>query len=74
MAIADRNPTKWGKKTVGTNIPIISEKQARIERPDYFLILPWYFIDEFHNREKKFLDSGGKFIIPLPDLKIIGSS
>lgn len=70
-AAADRNPIKWGKKTAGTYIPIISEEQARKERPDYFLVLPWYFINEFISREKEFLKSGGKFIVPLPVFKIV---
>lgn len=70
-AIADRNPIKWGKKTAGTNIPIISEEQSRKEKPDYFLILPWYFIDEFRNREKEYLENGGKFIVPLPNFQIL---
>jgi len=68
---ADRNPDKWGKETVGTYIPIISEEQARKERPDYFLILPWHFLEEFLRREKEYLKSGGKFIVPLPSFKII---
>lgn len=70
-AAADRNPNKWGKKTIATLIPIISEEQARKEKPDYFLILPWHFLKEFIKREKDYLKSGGKFIVPLPDFKII---
>ena len=70
-AAADRNPIKWGKKTIGTLIPIISEERARLERPDYFLILPWHFLKEFIKREEDYLKSGGKFIVPLPNFKII---
>lgn len=70
-AAAERNPAKWGKKTIGTWIPIISEDQARLEKPDYFLILPWAFLKEFKEREKEFLKSGGKFIVPLPNFEII---
>jgi len=70
-AAADRNHDKWGKKTVGTLIPIISEERARKEKPDYFLILPWHFLKEFMEREKDYLKSGGKFIVPLPKFKII---
>ena len=51
--------------------PIISEEQARKEKPDYFLVLPWYFIDEFKVREKEFLNNGGKFIVTRPSFKII---
>lgn len=68
---ADRDPIKHGKKTIGTEIPIISEEQARIEKPDYFLILPWHLVEYFKQREKQFLDNGGKFIVPLPEFKII---
>ncbi len=71
-AAAERNPYKLGKKTVGTMIPIISEERARAENPDYFLILPWHFLKEFINREEAYLRSGGKFIVPLPEFKIIG--
>lgn len=73
LAAAERNPEKWGKKTVGSKIPIISEKQARSEKPDYFLILPWYFKEEFVKRESEFLQNGGKFLIPLPEFEVINS-
>ena len=70
-AAAERNPEKWGKKTVGSLIPIISEEEARAKKPDYFLILPWHFLTEFTQREGPFLKAGGKFIVPLPEFKII---
>lgn len=71
-AAVERNPDKWGKKTVGTLVPIISEEQARKEKPDYFLVLPWHFMKEFEEREKDFLDAGGKFIVPFPEFHIVG--
>ncbi len=70
-AAAERNPDKWGKKTVGTLIPIISEEDARAAKPDYFLVLPWHFLSEFKNREQEYLQSGGKFIVPLPRFEIV---
>lgn len=72
-AIADRSPYKWGLKTVGTNIPIESEQTMRLKHPDYLLILPWHFITEFKEREKDYLNKGGKFIVPCPTLQIIGN-
>ena len=68
---ADRDSKKFGKMTVGSNIPVISEEQARDEKPDYFLVLPWHLVDFFKERENEFLNNGGKFIVPLPDFKII---
>ena len=71
-AIAERNPDKYGLKTVGTNILITSEDDMRKAKPDYLLILPWHFIAEFKNREKDYLAAGGKFIVPLPKFKVVG--
>jgi SAM-dependent methyltransferase len=70
-AAAERNPDKWGKVTVGTRIPIVSESEARSDRPDYFLVLPWHFLDEFREREKEYLLSGGRFIVPLPQFTLV---
>lgn len=72
IAIAERSPMKFGLKTVGTNIPIVSELEMRAANPDYLVVLPWHFIKEFVNRESDFLNSGGKFIVPCPEFKIIG--
>ena len=69
--IADRNPDKWGRRTIGTNIPIVSEEESHSMQPDYFLVLPWHFQKEFQEREKIYLKNGGKLIIPLPKFKII---
>ena len=71
-AAADRNPDKWGSETIGTRIPIISEEESRARKPDYYLALPWHFLDEFLEREQAFLDAGGKFIVPLPEVRTIG--
>lgn len=72
--IAERQKQKVGLLTVGSWIPIISEEEMRNKNPDYLLVLPWQFIHEFIIREKDFLKRGGKFIVPLPKVKIIGYS
>jgi SAM-dependent methyltransferase len=71
--IAERSPYKFGLKTVGTNIPITSEEEMRAAKPDYLLVLPWHFINEFVQREQEYLQSGGKFIVPCPKFEIIGA-
>lgn len=71
QAAAERNSEKWGRITVGTHIPIISEEDARAERPDFFLVLPWHFVEEFQQREKAFLLNGGRFILPAPHFTLI---
>ena len=70
-AIADVNPDKYGHVTPGTHIPIVSEDDARIMRPDYFLVLPWHFRENIVGREAAFLSGGGKLLFPLPEISIV---
>lgn len=70
-AIAEVNEEKFGRMTPGTHIPIISEKQARAMKPDYFLVLPWHFKDGILRRERDYLADGGRFIFPFPEIEII---
>jgi hypothetical protein len=70
-AIAERSPYKFGLKTIGTNIPILSEEEVRAMNPDYMIVLPWHFISEFVVRENEYLTKGGKFIVPCPKFEII---
>ena len=70
-AAAERNPDKWGRVTVGTHIPIVSEADARAANPDYFLVLPWHFLEEFMAREHDYLVNGGRFIVPFPYFTLI---
>jgi 2-polyprenyl-3-methyl-5-hydroxy-6-metoxy-1,4-benzoquinol methylase len=66
---AERNPIKWGAKTLGSNIKIISEQDSKVLKPDYYFVLPWHFKKEILNREKKILGTV-KFIFPLPNFQI----
>ena len=67
---SERNPDKWGKVTVGTRIPIVSEAEARSAKPDCFLVLPWHFLEEFCEREKDYLLGGGKISSPPASLYV----
>jgi len=69
--IAEVNEEKFGKYTPGTHIKIISEEEAKMNKPDYFLVLPWHFKDNILSREKEYLKTGVKFIFPLPEIEII---
>lgn len=67
----ERNPAKVGKWFSPVRIPIISEEQARKNKPDYMIVGPWFFADEIIKREKQYLKDGGHLIIPLPEVKIV---
>lgn len=64
--IAEKQEFKWGRRTVGTNIPIYSEADMRKAQPDYLLILPWFFRDTFIEREQAYLKKGGTMLFPAP--------
>jgi len=68
---AERNPDKYGARTLGTDIPIISEAESRAMKPDYYLVLPWHFKAEFLERERETINAGTGFIFPLPKMEII---
>ena len=70
---ADRNPQKIGAKTLGTDIPIISEEDSRAMRPDFYLVLPWHFKKEFLQRERATIFAGTKMIFPLPEVEIVSA-
>jgi len=67
---SERNPDKFGAMTLGTNIPIISEEESRAMKPDYYLVLPWHFKEEFLEREKTTLNDGTGLIFPLPKIEV----
>ena len=70
-AIAEVNQDKFGSFTPGSNIPIISEQEARAMKPDYYLVLPWHFKEGILHREKEYLAAGGKMIFPFPEIEIV---
>lgn len=68
---AERSPAKWGAKTLGTDIPIISEEESRAMRPTHYLVGPWHFRDEIVQREAETIRAGTKLIFPLPKLEVV---
>jgi SAM-dependent methyltransferase len=69
---ADRNTDKHGARTLGTDIPIVSEEESRALKPDFYLVLPWHFRDEFLRRESETIRAGTRMIFPLPEVNIVG--
>jgi NDP-4-keto-2,6-dideoxyhexose 3-C-methyltransferase len=67
----ERNPDKVGKIMASTGIPIISEEEMRADPPDYLLVSPWFFRDVFLEREREYLDRGGRMAFPLPHFEIV---
>jgi hypothetical protein len=69
--VTEVNRFKIGRFTPGTHIPIVYEDSIETQ-PDYYLVLSWNYIDFFIEKYADYLQSGGKFIVPHPEVKVIG--
>jgi 2-polyprenyl-3-methyl-5-hydroxy-6-metoxy-1,4-benzoquinol methylase len=66
----DRNTYKQGKYLPGTHIPILAPEAIREAKPDYLFILPWNFKDEIMEQQAYIREWGGKFVVPIPEVKV----
>lgn len=66
----DRNPHKQGKFIPGVHIPIKHPDKIKEDRPDYVIIFPWNIKDEIMEQLKYIREWGGKFVVPIPELKV----
>lgn len=67
--IVDDSPWKQNLYSPGTHIPVVSSEEIYKKNPDFLLVLAWNFADPIMKKHQKFLDQGGHFIVPLPQLK-----
>lgn len=67
----DRNPYKQGKFTPGTHIPIYGPEKISETKPDYLLLLPWNLQKEIMEQMGYIREWGGKFVVPIPETKIL---
>ncbi|MCX6702305.1 MAG: class I SAM-dependent methyltransferase [Candidatus Wolfebacteria bacterium] len=69
--ITDTTPTKQGLYTPGSHIPVYPPEKLFEAKPDYLLLLAWNYADAIIKKEAGFREKGGKFIIPVPEVKIV---
>ena len=72
--IVDDNPLKQGLFTPGLRIPVVGSNHLYENQPDYLIILAWNFAEAIINKHEQFLLSGGRFIVPLPELRVVKTS
>ena len=68
--IVDDSPWKQGLFTPGTHIPVLPPDALYEHRPDHVVILAWNFADTILAKHAPYLEAGGHFIVPLPDLAV----
>ncbi len=69
--VADRSTYKQGRFTPGTHIPIVGPEALLEQKPEYTVLLTWNFADEILKQQQRYRDGGGKFIIPIPEVKVV---
>lgn len=69
--ITEELPSKIGLYTPGTHIPVIDIREAQNNSPDYYLLLAWNYKNAILKKESEFINSGGKFIMPVGNIRII---
>ncbi len=69
--VCDRSPHKQGRLMPGVHVPIVPAERLAAERPDYCLLLSWNFADEILQQQAEYHAKGGRFIIPIPNVRIL---
>ena len=69
--VADRSTYKQGKFMPGVRIPIVPPEELVAAMPDYTVLLTWNFADEILAQQAEYRRRGGKFIVPIPEVKIV---
>jgi SAM-dependent methyltransferase len=68
--IVDDAPLKQGLYSPGLHVPVLSSKAIYEKKPDYVILLAWNFASQIMENHQSYLNSGGHFIVPLPELRI----
>lgn len=71
--VIDDTPAKQGKLFPGNRLPIVARDELFRKKPDYLLLLAWNFAHELMRNTAQYSVSGGRYIIPIPGLKIVSS-
>lgn len=69
--IVDDNPLKQGRYSPGAHIPVLPSAELATRKPDVVVILAWIYADPILKRNQAYLEAGGRFLVPLPEPRIV---
>lgn len=69
--VVDRSTVKQGLYTPGMHLPIVAPEAIVEWKPDYLLLLAWNLADEILEQQRRYRDLGGRFIVPVPEPRIV---
>ena len=69
--VVDASHERQGRLIPGMHIPIVTPAQLKKDNPDYAILFAYNYFDEIMKKENNFIQTGGRFIVPLPEPKII---
>jgi len=69
--IVDTTPIKQGLYSPGSHVPVVHPEKIKEQTPDYIFILAWNYADAIIEKERSLKEKGVKFIIPVPNVRII---
>jgi SAM-dependent methyltransferase len=69
--VADRSTYKQGRYMPGVRLPILPPSALLEKSPDFCVLLTWNFADEILAQQAEYRAQGGKFIVPIPTVRVL---
>ena len=71
--LVDDNPAKQGRYSPGLHLPVLPSSALYERKPDYVIVLAWRYAEPFIKKNRAYLDSGGRFLVPVPEFKVVAN-
>jgi len=70
--VVDRNEAKQNRRIPGVDVPVVGPERLELDPPSHLLLLAWNLASEIQTEQSAFAASGGRFLLPVPEPRIMG--